>query len=354
MGCGNGDNKHVTVFILTVLCVGVYIYLYVDINSSLQKLEDLERSTYYHLNLILADHNRPREDKPKLLKPHYVKHTRNGSETQFFLHNYNISGPILTIFTSWSKSNETDLIRNNTVRNWSLFSPYLYPILFTNDTGLKRDVRAMGWDSLPIIHSGKGVPVLKHMYLDAMKKIESPLYAFVNGDILFTQSLLEILVSVLHSDLYQNGTVLVVGRRTNVLNVKRKTASSFQDLANVSVKIGSLFTPWGLDYFITSKTFPWRDMPDVVIGRVGYDNFLVVESNKRKIAVIDATKTLLAVHQTTKKGGNFESRKKLNKDYNINLIAKIYKKINYGMGTSNAAKYFTKYNSKSQVYIVKK
>lgn len=70
-------------------------------------------------------------------------------------------------------------------------------------------------------------------------------------------------------------------------------------------------------------------MPDVVIGRVGYDNFLVVESNKRKIAVIDATKTLLAVHQTTKKGGNFESRKKLNKDYNNNLIAKIYKTVGW-------------------------
>lgn len=210
MGCGNGDNKHVTVFILTVLCVGMFIYLYVDINSGLHKLEDLERSTFYHLNLILANQDRPREDKPTTLKPHYVKHTRNGSNMQFFLHNYNISGPILTIFTSWSKSNETDLLRNNTVRNWSLFSPYLYHILFTNDTGLQREVSAMGWDSLPIIHAGKGVPVLKHMYLAAMDKIESPLYAFVNGDIMFTRSLLETLVSVLHSDLYQNGTVLVV------------------------------------------------------------------------------------------------------------------------------------------------
>lgn len=354
MGCVTGDNKHGTVAILTVLCVGVYIYLYVDVNSGLHKIEALERSTYHHLNLILANQESPMVDKPTTVKPHYVNHTGNVSGMQFFLHDYNVSGPILTIFTSWSKSNETDLLRNNTVRNWSLFSPYLYPILFTNDTGLRRDVEAMGWDSLPIIHAGKGVPVLKHMYLDAMKKIESPLYAFVNGDILFTLSLLESLVSVLQSDLYQNETVLVVGRRTNVLNVTRETASSFQDLANVSVKNGSLFTHWGLDYFITSKTFPWRDMPDVVIGRVGYDNFLVVESNKRKIAVIDATRTLLAVHQTTKKGGNFESRKKLNRDYNINLIAKIYKKINYAMGTSSAAKYFTKYNSKSQVCIVKK
>lgn len=40
-------------------------------------------------------------------------------------------------------------------------------------------------------------------------------------------------------------------------------------------------------------------MPEVVIDRVGFDN-LVEESKKRKIAIIGATKTLLAVQQITR------------------------------------------------------
>ncbi|XP_052712530.1 uncharacterized protein LOC128186713 [Crassostrea angulata] len=244
-----------------------------------------------------------------------AKH-RSLTKMKFSFRKHNLSGPILTIFTSWSKSNETDLMRNNTVRNWCLFSPYLYPILFTNDTGLKRDVRAMGWDSLPIIHAGKGVPVLKHMYLDAMKKIKSPLYAFVNGNILFTQSLLETLVSVLHSDLYQNGTVLVVERRTNVLNVKRKTAIDLKNLMNAAVKNDSVITFTELDYLITSKTFPWQDMPEVVIGRVSFDN-LVEESKKRKIAVLGATKTLLAVQQITRQVPKTTPRLKYQSDEDL-------------------------------------
>lgn len=65
---------------------------------------------------------------------------------------------------------------------------------------------------------------------------------------------------------------------------------------NVFVKIGSLFIFWGLDYFIIFKMFLWWDMLDVVIGWVGYDNFLVVELNKRKIVVIDVMKMLLVVY----------------------------------------------------------
>lgn len=309
-----GDNKHGTVVILTVLCVGHFMYQYEDINWGFHKREAIERSTNNNYSLVKANQHHVTADTRVMIgSKNYASRTntfraiqlkkfakhRSLTKINFSFRKHNISGPILTIFTYWSKSNETDLLRNNTVRNWSLFSPYLYPILFTNDTGLERDVRAMGWDSLPIIHAGKGVPVLKHMYLDAMKKIESPLYAFVNGDILFTQSLLETLVSVLQSDLYQNETVLVVGRRTNVLNVTRETTIDLKVLMNEAVKNDSVITFPGLDYLITSKTFPWRDMPEVVIGRDGFDN-LVVESKKRKIAVIGATKTLLAVQQMTR------------------------------------------------------
>jgi hypothetical protein len=52
---------------------------------------------------------------------------------------------------------------------------------------------------------------------------------------------------------------------------------------------------------------PWKDCPEVVVGRVAYDNWLVLNANKRRHTTIDATRTLLALHQTTKKG-NGEGR----------------------------------------------
>ena len=73
-------------------------------------------------------------------------------------------------------------------------------------------------------------------------------------------------------------------------------------LTKILSKTGKLFTAWGEDYFITNSNYPWKDCPEVVVGRVAYDNWLVLNANKRRHTTIDATRTLLALHQTTKKG----------------------------------------------------
>jgi len=41
---------------------------------------------------------------------------------------------------------------------------------------------------------------------------------------------------------------------------------------------------------------------EVVVGRVGYDNFLVVNALRHGVSVVDATDTLTALHQTTRDG----------------------------------------------------
>jgi hypothetical protein len=64
-------------------------------------------------------------------------------------------------------------------------------------------------------------------------------------------------------------------------------------------------------------------MPTAVL-----DNWLVLNANKRRHTTIDATRTLLALHQTTKKG-NGEGRSHPNAHYNGNILRKLYNKINY-------------------------
>lgn len=57
-------------------------------------------------------------------------------------------------------------------------------------------------------------------------------------------------------------------------------------------------------------------MPEVVIDRVGFDN-LVEESKKRKIAIIGATKTLLAVQQITRQATKTTQRLKYQSDEDL-------------------------------------
>ena len=177
-----------------------------------------------------------------------------------------------------------------------------------------------------------------------MKIYRSKFYAYVNGDILFTQSLIDTLRFIARSlEINQPHPMLIVGQRTNVKNVGEQQASTHENIMKIS-KTGKLFTEYGEDYFITNANYPWHDCPEVVIGRVAYDNWLVMNANKRRHTTLDATRTMIALHQTTRKG-DYEGRLHPNRDFNRNLLNKLYKKINYGSGLTSCTRKYTAINN---------
>jgi len=119
------------------------------------------------------------------------------------------------------------------------------------------------------------------------------------------------------------GKTLVIGRRTNVeYNNQRLYHSS--DVTEIAKQNGTLHVIKGIDYFfIARNAFPWHRIPDLVIARNGYDNFLVATAIKNNISVIDATKTLLAVHQTDVDGNSAGSNKMIEQSLNRDLIKKM-------------------------------
>lgn len=78
--------------------------------------------------------------------------------------------PLLTLFTSWTNRKDLSLVRNLTLRNWSQLKPFIRPILFTNDSQLADQAVQSGWHTLPVSRTAIGVPVLKNMYLDTMRR----------------------------------------------------------------------------------------------------------------------------------------------------------------------------------------
>ena len=56
-----------------------------------------------------------------------------------------------------------------------------------------------------------------------------------------------------------------------------------------------------------------------IIGRRGYDNWLVQHALRNNVSVIDATKTLVALHQTGT-DGNYAGHNHPDKDYNMKIL----------------------------------
>jgi len=134
---------------------------------------------------------------------------------------------------------------------------------------------------------------------------------------------------------------MVIGRRTNVLLDNESDSLLYlpEDVTQAARKRGELFQENAEDYFfIAYNDFPWHHVIDVVVGRTAYDNYLVKTAIDQSITVVDATATLLAVHQTDVEG-NFAGHEP--EDYKVN--AKRIGKFSYKCGTTINAQYVTKF-----------
>ena len=204
--------------------------------------------------------------------------------------------------------------------------PFVQPVLFATDfrSPLVRLAVRLGWHVYRVPRAnGLGTPFLKDMFahLRALHNA-SDYYGYANGDILFDDGMLATLRN-LQSKLAALPNQLVIGRRTNV-HVDYESLTPIyrhNDLKKlVRAQNTNLFISDAEDYFVMAGAFPWHAVPDLIIGRPGYDNFLVATAITHNVSVIDASRTVLAVHQTGD-DGNYAGRHNADSDYNRLLVA---------------------------------
>ena len=262
-----------------------------------------------------------------------------------------VTDHLAVVFTTFSGSPRKAQLFSNTVKNWASFLPTIQPILFFTEQNstLTALAESYGWMVAPCPRVNEyGTPFLKNMYTKAYQLVSAPLYGFINGDILFDQSLLRTLHRLIVDLQYLNST-LVTGRRWNY-RVQNETSfdawtpRQVQQLAKS--KNSSLSRTDTEDYFFVTKDFPWHEIKDVVIGRPAYDNYLVARSIQLNITTIDASDTITAMHQT----GKYKDRA-TKKDGNINK--KIIGKFNYYAGLTSEMWLKTKYDYKGEVFVDK-
>lgn len=236
-------------------------------------------------------------------------------------------GKILTLFTTWVYDKDKFSVNNKTLYNWKAL-PNVNLVVFVSegDNHVKEYSRKAGWDVLPVSLEATGAPVLPTMFQDVKKKYSSKFYAFANGDILFTKKLTDTLEKLIcqleNGSIENNNGVLIVGRRINVPadKLSDKSAVDWRRLEEFANQYGKLFQSDAEDYFITDSKFPWSTFLPVVVGRRGFDNYVVAYSRHINVTVIDASESIQCIHQTLRSRGNFEGLAKGR--YNLDLIEK--------------------------------
>jgi hypothetical protein len=176
-----------------------------------------------------------------------------------------------------------------------------------------------------------GYAVLRDMYLEAMRLYpKASTFTYCNHDLIFNQSFVNTLDGVVESSKLGliSSRFLLVGRRTNV-NWTREMFlgdENYHFSFNQVLKQGELFDSDAIDYFTCSPTiWDWNVIPKIVIGRIGYDNWMVNEAMQQwpNVTAIETTWTMPMIHQTTPYGGNYQGHKGTsmeNVKYNMKLV----------------------------------
>ena len=268
----------------------------------------------------------------------------NASESEVHpIHNFS-SKPILTLFTTFRNSESKRCIHENTIRIWRQLSPDVILILFTEGNssdpkGIPNFAVQHGWHVFPVPKtSPMGIPVLRHMFLEAQKNFNTTFYCYANGDILFDRNLTDT-IRLLQTSARGGhiNKLLVVGRRSNWYVGEGVPLMNLTQVGHFA-KNSSLFQADAQDYFLTTRDgYPWATIPNFVVGRVAYDNWLVVTALTKKIPVVDATETVTALHQTGTDGNHAGIAAEFENDINVNLA----KTFDFSIGQVTCANFFT-------------
>jgi hypothetical protein len=166
--------------------------------------------------------------------------------------------------------------------------------VFGNESGVAEAARAHGLRHVPDVACNEfETPLVSDLFAQAQRISSEPILTYVNADIILFEDLPHAVARVQHLQ-----RLVLCGRRTNLTVVEPLPFShDWQALVRSMVAdTGEVAIPGAIDYFAFSRGL-FDPVPAFAIGRFEWDQWLLYRARARGAAIIDATATVLAVHQ---------------------------------------------------------
>jgi len=190
-----------------------------------------------------------------------------------------------------------DVIQRNALRSWQCIHPDVEIFLFGNEAGAAEVCRELGIRHVPEVRrNSHGTKYLASIYNQAQDLARHDLLCHVNCDIL----LLDDFRLALQQVASQAEKFLMSGRRWDV-DIEVSLLFNSPDW-NTAVRDLALRTNrqrpsnW-IDYFAFRRGLFHQQIPEFVIGRPGWDNWLLWFARSSGAAVIDTSSMVCAIHQ---------------------------------------------------------
>ena len=217
---------------------------------------------------------------------------------------------MITFFTTAKPfTGHNGVIQRNALKSWTLAARDAEVILFGDEEGASEAAREIGIAHVAnversVLSSGfvstnpetQGPKILRSFFDEAQRMAQYETVCYVNCDII----LMEDFAAATAKLRAATSEYLMVGRRwdTDVTEPIAFEKSSWKEeiRERARTKDQRRSGDW-IDYFAFRKGFYLGKMPEMVIGRVFWDQWLVWKALREGAAVVDATEAVMAIHQ---------------------------------------------------------
>jgi hypothetical protein len=186
------------------------------------------------------------------------------------------------------------MIQRNAIKSWTLL-PDVDIILLGEEAGLAEAAHEFGVKHIPHVeHNPNGVPLISSMFQWARENSNSEMLCIINADMILMPDFVE---AARRSRMLRDKYVLLSQRWDLDMSAPLDFSGDWiHGLRSTVNGQGQLHRPAGSDFFLFPKSC-YQDIPNFIIGRAGWDNWMIYKARKENWAVIDCTPSVMIVHQ---------------------------------------------------------
>ena len=210
------------------------------------------------------------------------------------------SPPLLTIFTIPKPfEGHTGIIQRNAIRSWTHLEPKCEIILCGDERGTEAIATELGAVHLHNLSRNElGTPYLDTTFQQVRQLARGRLLCYMNCDLVFLDDFSNAIQRVIAQ--LEDHPFLMVGQRWDFdqNDLIDFDEPRWRDRLRRQVAQGAKpHSLWGLDYFLFPREGVLDEMPPFVVGRPGWDNWMIYNARRRGVPVIDASPVVKVIHQ---------------------------------------------------------
>lgn len=189
------------------------------------------------------------------------------------------------------------VIQCNAIESWKRVHPEAEVILFGDEEGAADAARALQIRHVPDVkRNDHGTKFLSPIFDGAQDLAHHNCLCYINCDIILLSDFRAAAARVLEL----GGRFLMAGQRwdTDITAPVDFYAADWEaTVRRQALQANHQRPPQWIDYFAFSRGLYYKNTPPFVIGRPGWDNWLVWHARRSGARVVDATAVVQAVHQ---------------------------------------------------------